>query len=332
MQICSHNSAGVNETIFEKADWYIRNRLNGVYAFLAVKNGQVLFEEYYNGHDLNSLSHIASITKSITSALVGIAISNNSISSVNQPLSDFLGTYKNKGNSYLDKVRIIDLLTMSSGIQFSKNFFHEKNWIEYFLGLQYDIKSYKHFKYEDGNAHLVSAVLRSATGMSIREYANKYLFSKIEINEIGENETVEITQKRNVLKWGTDPQGLNTGGWGLHLTARDMAKIGCLYQNNGMWNGKRIIPSDWITESTDICVKIDNWRSIEKGYGYYWWIGEEKGYKYYFSRGRGEQYILVVPKINMVFVFKCDENSVRKSNIGLFWKVHILDKLIDNLT
>lgn len=331
MQKSSPKELGEDDNIFDSADWYIKNRLNGVYAFIAVKDGQIIFENYYNGHNMHSLSHVASITKSITSSLIGIAISDDCIQNVNQPISNFFHDNTYLHSSFIRKITIRDLLTMTSGVQYTANYFGNKqNWIDSILGLPFDMKSYKRFQYEDGNAHLISAILKNTTGMNIREYANKNLFSKLGIEEITANEIIETNKYKNTSRcWWTDPQGLNTGGWGLSLTARDMAKLGCLYCNNGIWNMNKVISSEWINESTSMQIKVNSGHGLEKGYGYYWWIGEENGYKFYFARGRGEQYIIVVPKLNMVFVFKGSEDSSRTSNIALFWKVHLFSKLID---
>lgn len=328
MQISLPQELGIDNNIFDSADWYIKNRLNGVQAFIAIKNGQIIFENYYNGHNMHTHSHIASITKSITSALIGIAISENFIQNVDQPLSDFFDCKTYLHNPFIRKVTIKDLLTMASGINYSANYFGNKqNWIDSILNSPFDMMRYKKFQYEDGNAHLLSAILKNATGMNIIDYANLKLFSKIGIDEIQDD--AKTNKNRNTSRWWTDPQGLNTGGYGLSLTARDMAKLGYLYCNNGIWNMNKVISSEWISESTAMKIKVNSDFGLEKGYGFYWWIGEEKDYQFYFAKGRGEQYIIIVPKLNMVFVFKGDENYSRHSNIGLFWKLHLFNKLIN---
>jgi CubicO group peptidase (beta-lactamase class C family) len=300
--------------IFDYANWYIRNRVSGINAFIAINGDQIIAEHYYNGHNEHTRSHVTSITKSVISLLTGIALEKGFICNIDLPIKDF---FKIKMDRSICEITIKELLTMCSGIAYPYSGFNkEQNWIDFILGLKVDRSKRGYFQYADGNAHLLSGIISNSTGLSTYEFASKYLFSKIGAENI---------EQQN---WLQDPQGINIGGWGLNLTAKEMASIGIVLLNNGFYKNNKIVSDDWIKESTTVKIKCNDSFNLEKGYGYYWWVGEEKGYRIYFARGVWEQYIIIVPALNMIFIFKGEERAKTKSNIGLFWRNHIFRKLL----
>lgn len=244
-------------SIFDYANWYIRNRVSGINAFIVIKGDQIITEQYYNGHNENTRSHITSITKSIISLLIGIAIDKGFIKSIQQPVKDF---FKIKMDRNIGEITIRELLTMCSGIAYPSNgFFRSDNWTQFILGLSVDRQKQGKFHYEDGNAHLLSAIISSSTGLSANEFATKYLFGKIGIDN---------SKNEKPLIWSVDPQGINTGGWGLHLTVKEMASIGIISINDGFYKNDKIVSSDWIRESGTEQIKCSGAFNLEKGYGY----------------------------------------------------------------
>ena len=168
------------------------------------------------------------------------------------------------------------------------------DWIQFTLNLPMAEEPGTRFVYCSNNAHLLSGIIRETTGMSEQDYANGSLFEPLGISNVS---------------WPSDPQG-NNHGWGdLRLTPYDMAKLGYLYLNEGVWDGKQVVPAEWVAESTQKQVSLEE----GEGYGYQWWVsGSVPGI--YEANGRGGQRIIVWPEKNIILVttgggFEPDELS-----------------------
>ena len=157
------------------------------------------------------------------------------------------------------------------------------------------------FNYFTGNTHLLSAIIQQATGKTTYEFGKEYLFEPLDID------SVECT---------TDPQGISDGGNGFAMNVYDMAKIGQLYLNNGVWNGEQIIPAEWIQESTTL--QFDR-SSGSADYGYQWWVRTfgNNNYPAYFEQGHYGQYIFVVPDLELVVVFTSHYEGSR----SIYWQL-----------
>jgi CubicO group peptidase (beta-lactamase class C family) len=151
------------------------------------------------------------------------------------------------------------------------------------------------FKYSTAGAHLLSAVLTRAMGKSAREYANERLFDPIGMRIIPARQMKSFGFDdlfgKNVRGWVSDPAGNSTGGWGLTLTPRDMARFGFLYLNHGIWDGRQIVPAGWIGEST---------AQNAHHYGYLWWLCRENGLSAYAAMGDGGNMICCIPEKDTV--------------------------------
>ncbi|MFT8316003.1 MAG: serine hydrolase [Clostridium sp.] len=159
------------------------------------------------------------------------------------------------------------------------------------------------FKYSTAGAHLLSAIITHTTGKSAREFANQRLFKPIGMKEIPDYEMksfgFEDLFGKNVKGWVKDPNGISTGGWGLTLTPRDMARFGFLYLNDGVWDNKQIISKAWIDQSTYPHSKTQIDESTAK-YGYLWWLREEDGIFSYSALGDGGNVICCIPEKDLV--------------------------------
>jgi CubicO group peptidase (beta-lactamase class C family) len=253
-----------------------------VHAMLVVRNGRLVSEAYFYPYSAEDAVNIHSCTKSVLSALVGIAIKEGSLRSVDQKVLEFFtGVPIQNMSAQKQKITIRHLLTMSPGLAVrhpDDDMKASTDWVRHVLDLPMAEEPGSRFNYSDATAHLLSAVLQKATGMSAMDYATSRLF-----------EPMGIT-----ASWPSDPQGVSMGFSEINMTPRDMAKIGLLYLNKGMWDGRQLVPSAWIAESTT--------RKIATGggddYGYLWWCPEGS----YQARGAGEQYIVVAPSMNVVAV------------------------------
>lgn len=248
------------------------------------KNNRVIFEYYRNNKMKEKQHKIYSVTKSILSALIGIAIDKGYIENVHAPISQYFPEF-NKDKE--KKITIEHLLTMTSGLHWPGNnrMIPSKNWVHFVLDQEMDKPPGKEMVYSCGSSHLLSAILQKTTGLYTEEFARKQLFSPLGIVD---------------YKWNRDGHGIAIGGFGLTMKSSDMLKIGTLYLNEGRWKSKQIVPLDWTKESTSMKVKVDDTFS----YAYHWWnkqLDHQEGRIYYASGYEG-QYIIIAPEEQLVAV------------------------------
>ncbi|HVN55606.1 MAG TPA: serine hydrolase [Anaerolineaceae bacterium] len=259
-----------------------------LHSLLVVRNGYLVSEIYPYPYTASQPHWIASVTKSVVSALVGIAIDRGSIKNVHQPLNDFFP------NLAPDKKEITleNLLTLTTGIACQENpapgttmLKPGANWVDYVLNQPVVDPPGRRFNYCTDQVHLLSAILQKSTGMTAREFANQNLFAPLGIDPIPEQ------------RWPSDPQEITIGGYGLALTPAEMAKFGFLILNQGKWDGKAIISPGWVRDSTITHIQ----KNDGNGYGYLWTIDPHR--KYFSALGRGGEHIFVFPAENLVVVF-----------------------------
>lgn len=266
---------------------YTKKKVN---AFLVLQDGEIIKEYYKKAEDVNQLHKINSITKSITAALIGIAIDQGYIVNIETPLNHFFPILpENKRN-----LTLYHLLTMTTGekweefgngVRFPSFFVKSKNWTQYALKRPLLECPGTKMNYNSGSSHLLSALLQNVTGMSTRQFAQQYLFDPLEITQ---------------YEWEQDPQGVYIGGFSMRMKTKDMLKIGRLFLQNGSWEGRQIISSDWIHRST-----IPYFTTYEHigSYGFHWWVLDRNKFdvpvNMYFAMGYGGQYIIVVPELNL---------------------------------
>lgn len=210
-------------------------------------------ERYYHSYGPNDTHHVASVTKSIMSALIGIAIHAGYIKNVDQNALDFFPEYvPSPYNKQKQDTTIRHLLTITAPYPFEDwqesldKMCTQPDWFTYTLDMLGQEGTIGTFKYSTAGAHLLSAIIIRSTGKSAREFANEYLFKPIGMKEIPHYEMKSFGFDdlfgKHVRGWVNDPDGNLTGGWGLTQTSRDMARFGYLYLNDGTWNNQQIIP------------------------------------------------------------------------------------------
>ena len=292
-RFASPESQGISLGKIEEMENYIENQNleSSIDSILVVRNGYLVYESYPSGHNENFIHHIYSCTKVFTSALVGIAIEEGYISGIN----DFVLNYfpnKTFGNMDARKqaITINHLLTMTSGLRWvdQTNFYQMQvtsDWVKYILDQPMDYQPGDVWNYNTGCSHLLSAILNAVTPNGTRIYAIEKIFNPLNITN---------------YSWSNDPQGIPIGGTLLYLSPRDMAKFGFLYLHNGMWNNSQLITSNWVSQSKISSKSIEFDQGHGSGYGYQWWIYNWANA--YTARGSYEQYIVVIPDLNMVVV------------------------------
>jgi CubicO group peptidase (beta-lactamase class C family) len=270
----------------------LEKRINKDYCNIAgmvvLKDGKTRYEKSFNGCTATSRIHVYSVTKSILSILIGIAMDKGYIKSIDQKVLDFFPDYMVNGREKtIQNVTLKNLLTMTAPYKYHffapyKKYFTSDDWVKFTLDLLGGRGQIGKFRYTPLiGPDILSGILVKATGQSVFDFATENLFSPmgitVERNIIfhSKEEQLAFNKANNISGWVADSTGINTGGWGLTLSPTDMAKIGQLYLDGGMWNGKQIVSTRWIDESTK---EHSRWEKHNLAYGYLWWVENGNGY------------------------------------------------------
>ena len=318
-QIVAPDSVGVDAVQLAKLTQSLRAWPElGVHAVLIERNGRLIYEEYFNGFDerwgqplgpvkmtAQSKHDLRSVTKSVVSALVGIAHGEGKIPSLDEPIVKWFPEYSDLDTPDRRRVTLAHALSMTSGFDWNEDMPYtdprndeirmtrDPQPLRYALARPFAKDPGADFKYNGGLTQVVAAVLVRATKMSLQEYARTRLFEPLGITDV---------------EWVGDLAGMPAAASGLRLRARDLAKIGSLYLNGGKWNGKQVIPSSWIDLSTRrqfrFRPRTGTDAGDEFGYGYFWWYSCYPSTKGLIEArtavGNGQQRVFVLPGMNMV--------------------------------
>ncbi|MBW7477568.1 beta-lactamase family protein [Paenibacillus oenotherae] len=274
-----------------------------------MQSGELLWE--WHEKETDRVGAVYSCTKSILSALIGIALAQGRIESVEQPLSDYFEEIRLSADERKRAIKLKHLLTMTPGMDwpdFDKPYWSMKrreDWISYILAQPMAHEPGEAFTYNSGGSHLLSAVLTKATGMSAFEYAQRELFSKLGFRK---------------PRWNSSG-GISEGGAGLHLSSLDMAKFGQLYLQRGNWNGEQLLPESWVELSTKFHHKglLHYEPPIFGEYGYHWWLSDKAhngAADCFFAKGYGGQYIFVVPSMELVAAIRKEPEGKSKAMLS----------------
>jgi len=264
---------------------------------LVYKESEVSFQYYKNLKSESKLFKINSVTKSILSILIGIAIDKGIIESVQTPISVYFPTIDQSKKD----ITIEHLLTMTAGYEWPEwgawngrpfPMINSMDWVNYILEKNIVAKPGEKMNYDSGASQLLSAILQKATKSKLSVFAENMLFKPLGIHE---------------YLWHEDSKGINIGGFGLSLTTKDMLKIGILMMQKGVWLGKQLVSSEWVEQSTN--AKYHTYDHVGS-YGYHWWVLLNDELKInnppiFFAMGYGGQYIIVSPEQKLVVVFSC---------------------------
>jgi CubicO group peptidase (beta-lactamase class C family) len=250
---------------------------------------------YYKGTALHTLQ---SVSKSVTSALIGIAIARGEIPGVDAKVMPYFADFKIPADplGFRERMTLADVLTMRTGIRWDEEtaaytdpanncaaMEGTEDWVRYVLEQPMAEAPGKTFVYNSGATELLSYLITKATGKPADEYAKEHLFAPLGITD---------------FYWKRTPKGLSDTEGGLYLAPRDLAKIGELYSKDGVWNGKRLLPEGWVKASTAPATGTYDKRF---GYGFQWWVMPDAGA--YAAWGYGGQFLFVVPRLDLIVVF-----------------------------
>ncbi|MFF2482760.1 serine hydrolase domain-containing protein [Paenibacillus sp. NPDC058071] len=291
---------------------------------LIIRDNELLFEYYRNNKIRHNAQKINSCTKSVLSALIGIAIDQGAIRSISEPISRYFPEWINaQPDSRKQSITIEHLLAMSAGFDWPEfgewNYFapmvFSPNIVKYVLDRELLDDPGDKMNYNSGCSHVLTAILQQATGRSAIAFAEAYLFKPLGITN---------------FDWVEDNRGINRGADGLRLTTEDMAKIGLLFLNKGMYGNKRVISSEWVEKST--APYYSTYEHIGK-YGYHWWIkaldNEEiltSDNKMIFALGYGGQYICMIPHDKIVIAITSEIYEDTMKPLSLL-EEHVLSSL-----
>lgn len=304
--ISTPEDQGMDSNILSGADKRIDENYLNVFSLLVIRHGYLVYEKYRQGIDKDTYNPVHSVTKSVMSALTGIALREKLITNIDQKVSDFFPEYFTEIDDINKReITIRNILTMTAGLETVDNnyngYFSSGDWCAYTIKKPLLDKPGEKFVYNTGLPHFLSGLITKTSKMSTLDFANKFLFS-----QIGISIDKQVPQKR----WDKDQIGYYGGGSGLYLTPTDMAKFGYLYLKNGLWDGKQIIPEEWIGESTKRQITVSPGGDIGYygDYGHLFWILKikdkvhNKDYLTYYALGTGEQKIVIIPDLDMVVV------------------------------
>jgi len=293
-------------------------------AFLIVKNDSLCFEKYWDGYGTQSLSNSFSMAKTFVGMLVGVAIQDGYIQSVNQPVSDFFPEY---AQDSFNELTIKHLLTMSSGINFDEDYLNPFKFpakANYGRELKALLAEYKrvqqpgvYYDYQSGTTQLLAFVIEKATGKNISQYFQEKIWTPIG----AETDALWTLDKEN---------GSEKAFCCLNSNARDFARLGKLYLDSGRVNGNQIIPLDFVLESivpADLLFSEDN--TPNHLYGYKWWIVQHKSHYIYYARGILGQYVFVIPDKKMLVVRLGHKRSSERINRHPVEMFHYIDAALE---
>jgi CubicO group peptidase (beta-lactamase class C family) len=289
------------------------NSYSDIHSILISKDGKLVYEQYFNGWNKDSLHDSRSAFKSITSLLTGISVDKGLID-VNQKVYSFFPEYKNfSGNNACKKDMTIEhLLRMKSGFDCEEfndgkdcetDMMASKDWVRFSLDLPMKNKPGTVWAYTSCDPMILSGIISRVAKMSIMDFAKKYLFDPMGIKH---------------YRWTIDPSGYGMTAGSFYILPSDMAKIGQMMLQKGMWNGQRIVSTAWLEQSTSTPVPIPDFSFVKFSravvaipqptyYGYYWYKEEIRTKTYQenvlFASGNGGQYLMVIESLGIVVVF-----------------------------
>jgi CubicO group peptidase (beta-lactamase class C family) len=316
----SLDDVGMDKELLAKAVARIRNgTYQNVHGIAIVKDDRLVFEAYFGGHrwsynadehkgryvefDADTLHNLASVTKSVTSALVGIAIDRGSIEGVEAKAFDFFPEHADLRDETKDGITLWHLLTMTSGLEWNEGeygyedprndliqLFNVLDPVEYILSKPAIARPGKKWYYNGGNTNLLGEIIKKTSGQRMDVFAEEHLFAPLGIT---------------AYEWDHINADVIHASGNLQLRPRDMAKFGSLYLNGGAWQGKQVVSEEWVRLSTKVQTALPAGHSID-GYGFQWWIRtyylDAAPMPAFYAAGWGGQQIVVFSDLDMVVV------------------------------
>ena len=327
MQTASLKRVQPDKELKTAMEAYLQDAANqklNIQSVMVLQHGKVLYEHWLNGGAPEEPHVLWSVSKTFTSAAVGLAISEGLLSLDDKLISFFPDDLPDTLSENLRKVTIRHLLTMNCGhdSEPSRND-KTQSWVKTFLAWPVEHEPGTYYCYNSMGTYMLSAIVQKVTGQKVVDYLQPRLFDPLGID---------------APRWDESPEGINCGGWGLYLKTEDMAKMGQLLLQKGKWNGRQVLPADYIAEATRAQVPCqpaglradkvaESGLTPENsdwvlGYGYQVWRCRHNAYR---ADGANGQYIIVIPEKDAVVVNTADLRDLQ-AELNLVWD-HILPAL-----
>jgi CubicO group peptidase (beta-lactamase class C family) len=310
-------TAGYPSTFFPRLGKKINDSIPSVGSFLVWSHGAIVYEGYFHGASEETSFDIKSITKSMISALAGIAKDRGMLPDINTPVLPFFPEFAKSHSSpsgvwfadekgYQDSIRatlrLRDLLTMQTGMEWSdfgpvaKIFVNAADPVRFTFDVPFAETPGTRFNYCSAAASVFSAVLAKCVKTDLRSFAETNLFRPAGMT---------------LTRWDIDPAGRYVGASEMYMTPRDLLRFGLIYLHHGKTGDKQLIPQEWVNASTAQQARLDYWDIMPRadGYGYFWWRRRTNGHQAYIASGFGGQLIAVIPDLEMVLVATCFLNG-----------------------
>jgi CubicO group peptidase (beta-lactamase class C family)/acetyl esterase/lipase len=279
-------------------------KIDALHSFMLVRHGHVVAEGWWGPYDAKTRHELYSLSKSFTSTAVGLAIAEGKLSRDDPVLKFFPGDAPAEPGNNLKAMRVRDLLRMATGHQTEPSLRGSVNqpWTRTFLAHPVPFKPGTHFLYNTAGTYMQSAIVQKATGQTVLDYLRPRLFEPLGIED---------------PTWGTSPQAVSLGGYGLSIRTEDIAKFGQLYLQKGLWNGKQLVPAAWMAEATALQTSngsnpASDW---EQGYGYQFWRCRHGAYR---GDGAHGQFCVVMPEQDAVMAITSGVRDMQ-AVLNLVW-------------
>lgn len=336
----SPSSVGFDTKKLNQFTKRINDSIPSLGSFIIWRKNGIAYEQYFHGANQQTPFEVKSVTKSVTSALLGVFKDRELIPNLDTSVLAIMPECNPKNASkeniwYVDFVRVQDslrqlltikhLLTMQTGFLWDDNnplihraFQASSDPTQFTLDLTFEDTPGKTFKYCTAGCQVVSAILDKATHHQLRKYADSLLF-----NPIG----------MYITSWPNDSKGILAGGSALSTTPIDMLKFGLLYLHEGKYNNTQIISKEWVNESTSAIVELNEWDVLPNanGYGYYWWRRKINNHQAFVASGYGGQLICVIPELEIVIVTTCFVNEHNRGRTEIKYLHEFIDSVINSM-
>ena len=315
LEVTTPESLGISsQAILNFVEAAEKERKDELHSFILLRHGQIAAQAWWNPYNPDSPHMLFSLSKSFTSTAIGIAQAEGLLNINDKVTSFFPDETPKEPSANLQAMRIRDLLTMNTGHNDDATDRMRQDttsWVKGFLSLPVEHKPGTHFVYNSAATYMLSAIIQKTTGKTLLDYLTPRLFEPLGIQH---------------PTWDSSPSGINIGGWGLKVRTKDIANLGQLYLQKGMWQGKQLIPAAWVEEATT--KQTSNGSSPdsdwEQGYGYQFWRCRHDLYR---GDGAFGQYCIVFPKQDAVLAITSGTTDMG-AIMNLVWD-HLLPALND---
>jgi CubicO group peptidase (beta-lactamase class C family) len=307
------DAAALDKAVSEFLATSVSPGVENVRAVLIWVDDRLVVQQYHHSTASDS-RNIASVTKSVISTLIGVALAEGHLKRLDQTLGELLPAQRRSMAPGVEGITLHQLLTMTAGLPEDDHgdvtFPDEKNWVRGILRQGPDQPPPAQFAYSSLDSHLLAAILEQNTGQPLMAYARAKLFDPLGIDTRAAAQPQITPAGRRIYEaahfaWAADPQGINAGYSTIKLTPTDMAKLGRLYLAGGVWNGRRVVSADWVHRATSPQVPTHGSGPTDS-YGYQWWTTSVQDHPASAALGFGGQLVEVVPDLKLVVAVSSD--------------------------